>query len=241
MSESVVRGKKARIQPGTLRAALGASRLFVGLPPESLDRMAEAMKLVTLANEQLVRGDTNTLWFVVRGALRMTLITDEAPSPTLIVFGAGSFYNIAAFFGQPSTPTECHAVGQTEVGVLESPALRRLIAADVDLAARAGKLLMDRLTATVSLYNDVISAPVPQRLARRLLTQALTTGGMTGETEVRVSQGMLADMVGISRTRVSEELRLLEEAGVLRLGYRRLYIRDMAKLCELAGPGVTPL
>jgi CRP/FNR family transcriptional regulator, cyclic AMP receptor protein len=230
-------------QPHTsVRAAVGASPHFRGLPAESLDRLAAAMSVVRLSNGQLVRArDTQSLWFVVAGALRLSLADQDDVSPTLAVFGPGSFYNVAAFLGVAGTPTECHAIGATMVGKLGELAIKRLLAVDPALVERAGKLLVDRLTATLSLYNDVISAPLPQRLARRLLTQALTTEKDHGETEVRLSQGMLAQMVGASRTRISEELHLLEKAKVLRLGYRRLFIRDMARLCELAGPGVLPM
>ena len=63
-------------------------------------------------------------------------------------------------------------------------------------------------------------------------------GALTPDTELRISQGMLAEMLGASRTRVSEELARLERAGILRLGYRKIHVRDAARLRDLAGADV---
>jgi len=91
----------------------------------------------------------------------------------------------------------------------------------------------------MSLYADVVSAPLPQRLARRLLAQAGTADPMMRvEVELRLSQSGLAQMLGASRSKVNAELRRLEQEGLLRLGYRRLYLLDVQRLCALAGPGV---
>jgi CRP-like cAMP-binding protein len=71
---------------------------------------------------------------------------------------------------------------------------------------------------------------------------ALALGKRTqAEHEVRVSQAMLAQMLGTSRSQISAELQALEESRVIRRAYRRIYITDFEALCRLAGPNVQPL
>jgi DNA-binding Lrp family transcriptional regulator len=56
-----------------------------------------------------------------------------------------------------------------------------------------------------------------------------------------MSQADLARMLGASRSKLNTELRRLEEANILRLGYRRMYLRDCERLGMIAGTGVPML
>ncbi|MDB5872655.1 MAG: Crp-like helix-turn-helix domain, partial [Ramlibacter sp.] len=61
------------------------------------------------------------------------------------------------------------------------------------------------------------------------------------EFELPVSQTALAQMLAASRSKVNAELRKLERDGIVRLGYRRLFILDFNRMAEVAGPNVLAL
>jgi hypothetical protein len=44
-------------------------------------------------------------------------------------------------------------------------------------------------------------------------------------------------MLGASRSRVNAELRRLESSGAIRLGYRKIVVKDTARLLKAAGSG----
>ena len=53
-----------------------------------------------------------------------------------------------------------------------------------------------------------------------------------------LAQPELAAMVGISEPSLQRALRQLRELGVVSTGYRRIVIRDIAKLERIARPGL---
>lgn len=218
---------------------LASSAFFGTLPAASLDRLAGAMRPTVLGNDEVILADDSRrrLWLVLSGSLRVVL-GGMARATTIGVIGPGGFYNLAALLGRRGPSTEARAVGQTHVAVIDGGALDRLIEEDAELKDHIGAIVVAKLNAVFVLFRDAIDAPLPERIARRLLSMALAAGAVQAETELRLTQGMLAEMLGASRTKVSEELAHLERAGIVRLGYRRIYIRDAGKLRELAGPGV---
>ncbi|HUL97168.1 MAG TPA: Crp/Fnr family transcriptional regulator [Usitatibacter sp.] len=184
-----------------------------------------------------------TLWLVLAGGLRVSWPMPSGDSVTLAVIGEGGYYSVGVFVEGALISTECTAAGDTTLAVFEGDALSRLQASDPALKQYAPRLMLQLVETAVSLFADAVSAPLPQRLARRLMTQALASGRSAShsELEIRVSQADLAAMLGASRSKVNAELRRLEEDGMIRLGYRRLFILDCARLSQRAGPRVRPL
>ncbi|HYC37112.1 MAG TPA: Crp/Fnr family transcriptional regulator [Usitatibacter sp.] len=235
MSEAV-RRNRAAISP---REVLAASAFFRVLPASSRDRLAAAMRTTVLSNDEvlLANDSRRRLWLVLSGSLRVVLGAGERAT-TIGVIGPGGFYNVAALLRRRGPSTEARAVGQTRVAVIEGSVLDRLIDEDAALKEHIGAIVMAKLNAVFILFRDAIDAPLPERIARRLLSMALSAGAIVPDTALRLTQGMLAEMLGASRTRVSEELAHLERAGILRLGYRTIHISEADKLRELAGPDV---
>jgi CRP-like cAMP-binding protein len=93
----------------------------------------------------------------------------------------------------------------------------------------------------MSVIRDFSVAPLEQRIARRLLGQAMGGGiDITGSAaiEVRINQSDLGRMLGASRSRVNAELKRMEGEGLLKIGYRTLTLVDLARLHEIAGSEV---
>ena len=118
-------------------------------------------------------------------------------------------------------------------------ALRSFLDARPMLWRHFAGLTYDRLLQTLLLARDISLAPLPQKLARRLLWQALNAGnGVHGPKPiaVRVSQTDLARMLGSARSRVNEALKQLERSGMLHVGYRTVRLTDVEALRRIAGP-----
>ena len=158
----------------------------------------------------------------------------------LAIIGEGSYYSAGAFTAEDVIPTEAVSVGRTDMARFEVGRIRKAFQGDQTIADFLVQLVARRLMATIGSYRDVVAAPLPERLARRLLSHALAAGHTRDEVELRVTQGDLAEMLGAGRGQVAAELRQLESDGAIRLGYRSVRVRDFQRLCEAAGPGVLP-
>lgn len=234
------------IDAARVRAILAASVYFRDLPPATLDLLARISRIVRFKDAALVQAGRPVdprFFVVVSGALRLS--TPPSPggaSTTLAVTGPGGFYGAGRFLMPALVWGPSHAVGETELAVIEAPEFRGALRNDPALAPHLSAQLVRRFNALISLFGDVVGAPLPQRLARRLTAQVLTLKRVheVVEIEVGLTQTMLAEMLGVSRSQVNAVLRKWHEAGIIRLGYRRLYLLDAVALCKIAGPDVLP-
>ncbi|MFM1988116.1 MAG: hypothetical protein RJA99_1073 [Pseudomonadota bacterium] len=111
------------------------------------------------------------------------------------------------------------------------------IDADPQMRRRVMRLLAGRTRRLHRLLVDTAALPLPVRLARVLLSLRAALGepaGPGGGLRLRVSQEGLAAMLGVPRQRVNAALRTLAEAGVLRMGYLRIELLDLAALRRCA-------
>jgi CRP/FNR family transcriptional regulator, cyclic AMP receptor protein len=229
-----------------VRLVLGRSPHFRALGIDTLDRLARLARIVRYRDGQLVVPAWKLpaeLGVVLSGGLRTTFVSEDGADFVAGMLGEGSFYGANALLGEVQTPAEGHAAGDTEVALFDVRRLRALAAGDRKLGAHFSQLVYTRYMAVLSLLRDAVTAPLARRVARRLLGHALSSGRSVPDAaiELRMSQTDLAAMLGASRTKVNAELRLLEKAGALSLGYRQIVVRDMERLRKLAGPGVMPL
>jgi CRP-like cAMP-binding protein len=222
-----------------IRLSLAASTVFGELPPSTLDALAAAATLQRFDKPGRVdkpgeAGDK--LWYVLEGGLLVYWVSPRGETTLLSAIGPGSFYNTASLV----EGARRSSVAQAERGTLLAPipgtTVRELARRDPDFAQCLSRMLFQRFQATLSFYADTIGAPLPVRLARRLLGQALSVRHQPRvEIELTVSQTALAKILGASRSKLNAELRHLERENVLRLGYGKIYVRDTDRLEKIAG------
>ena len=227
-----------------IRLAFGASSYFHALPAASLDALAAAASLDRCSRGGVLQPAgtlADKFWLVVDGGLLVNWPNARGEHVPVALIGAGSFYSASVFVDGTAPPGECVADRETVLACIPGARLRSLLAQDAALREHLPRMLLQRFFAAVSFYADAVSAPLPDRIARRLLSQALATmhDANASNVELRTSQSDLARIVGASRSKVNAELRRLENAKVLRLGYRRLYVTDCRQLERLAG-GLVP-
>ncbi len=248
--DAALKQEQAAIRPlpgkgGRVREVLSASIYFRELPAASIDLLARIARIERFREGELVQAGTSAqprFFIVLSGALRLsTPASRDGSSTTFAVVGPGGFFGAGRFLIPDLVWGDCYAVGETELGVVPGNAFRDALRRDRILERHVCTQPIRRFNSLMSLFGDVVRAPLAQRLARRLLTQALTrpVAGLR-EIEVHISQTMLAEMLGVSRSRVSAELRDLQQRRIVRLAYRRLFILDSAALRRIAGPDVRP-
>ena len=217
-----------------IRATLAKSPYFGSLSAADLAELAAIGRVKTLHRGEFCRGPC----VVLDGRLRLRSVTAQGEEFIFTDLGRGGLFGLAEIFERDPSPLEAYAVGAVTLGAFPAPALRALLDARPFLWRTLAALLYDHLVNTMLLARDIGVAPLLQRLARRLLWEALAGDAPTGRAPVKVhvSQSDLARMLGTGRSVVNGALRQLERAGALTLGYRSVNLMDLAALRQMAGP-----
>ena len=229
-----------------VRQVLARSAHFRDLPVLTLDHMSHVARVQTLMDGQLLSNHQGKqgLWIVLSGAVHVSVASGSGAVTAIAVLGEGSFLGLNSLFGSCiSQLRECRSVGSTAIAAIAVEALKRMVHHDDAFREHAVKLVVCRFKGALGALADAISAPLSQRLARRLVGQMLAAGELAkGEhPELRLTQELIAQMLGVSRSSVGEELALLEREGIVERRYRALRILDVERLRRIAGPGVTPI
>jgi CRP-like cAMP-binding protein len=227
-----------------VRAALASSIHFRDLARDDLDRLAELGRVRRLRDGESAgrAGERRReIWIVLSGSMRMSSVTTAGREFVYAMLGPGGFYGIGSVLSEVVTTVDAYAAGPTSLIVMDGLALAALLDRRPWLWRHVVKLLHRRLTLAMTVVRDISVAPLEQRIARRLLGQAMSGGSdVSGDLtiELRVTQSDLGRMLGASRSKVNGELKRLEQHGLLRIGYRTITLADCARLRRIAGPDV---
>ncbi len=163
-----------------IRLLLGRSPHSSTLTGDFLDRLARLGRIERCKGGDLVHAawqPVDKLWVVLSGALRVTQFGDDGSARTIALLDEGSYYGAGSLVKEGEVvKSEAHAVGRTQLAVFGIPQLDREFSSDKLMENHRMELLYRRLLVTIDLARDAIAVPLPQRLARRLLSQALAAG-----------------------------------------------------------------
>jgi len=227
-----------------IRAELARSMHFRALAPEDLDRLAELCHLRHLRDGQVAgRADQplNELWIVLHGALRLSTITVTGEEFVYAMLGRGSFYGLAHVIDGVNTIVDARANGPTELAAVDGREFLDLLDRRPRLWRHVVRILTRRLGLAMSVIRDLSVASLEERIARRLLGQALSSGldlGGPQAVELRLTQADLGRMLGASRSKVNAALKHFEREGLVKVGYRTIKLDDLAGLRGIAGSDV---
>ena len=216
--------------------ALAQCRLSA-LPGATLERMtADSALLDAPAGTVLHRvGSTSPfLCAVAGGTLRTSLISEQGRQLTVRYSRPGDLVGLAGVYAGQPPRLSIQAVTHSRLLLLRPETVRKLAAADADLA---GALLVDLAEHTAAYLSALAAATLPslrQDVVRHLLDAA--ESGDNGDSLVaRLSPQQLAEHVGSPRELVGRILRDLKNEGLVSNG-KDAVVLDADRLNELAWP-----
>jgi CRP/FNR family transcriptional regulator, cyclic AMP receptor protein len=229
-----------------LRLTLTRSAHFGSLAPAVLDRLASLAQLHHARNgERLGTPETrdSQLWIVVSGAVRIST-RPKADSREVVyaVLGAGSYFGLANAVRHGPYTYDARAYGATDLAVVDGSRLSAALEQNPRLWRRVSSLMAHRLRVALDFLADGRMLPLPERIARRLLSHAMSSEILEGAQPVlHMTQHDLARMLDSGRSQINSTLRRLEADGLVRRGYRSITLLDVAGLRRLAGRDVHAL
>lgn len=218
-----------------------ASPYFRELPRACIGSLASRGRPRTYAHDSLVHAPgmlRPAFLLVMSGSLRLACPSTHPGRPrTLAVLEKGSFHNVDVALGTAEAHCEAHAFGATEVAAFSRSDLRNAARDHPRLDGHLKRMAVSRMNAVISAFADLTSEPLERRLARRLLSQSMARDR---DPEIHGTRAMLAEMLRAGRTRVTAMLKDWERRGLLRLGYRRLVLRNLTGIREIAQARIQP-
>ena len=154
------------------------------------------------------------LWIILSGAVRVSSQTPGAKEYVYAVLGPGSYFGLGNAVRRATFTADARAFGATDLAVFRSDALVAMLDERPRLWRHVSGLLARRLRLALLVLRDNSVAPLPERIARRLLGHALSSDlrGLK-EIQVRMTQADLALMLGASRSRTNAAIKTLEKRG----------------------------
>lgn len=194
-------------------------------------------------------GDLPREAFLIReGRVRICNHTQTGAEIVLVTFQAGDCFGENSLFDGLPRFNNAYAVGETELLVLSKADFEDLYNTETEIARALILMLCYRLRIVSGLSEDASVLTLKQRLARLLVRLAYSFGdvGSSRSTIVPgVSHEDLSCMLGATRQGVSRALKELEDAGAVRLSYRRILINDLEQFARehnslIGGEAVVP-
>ncbi|MBE9475970.1 MAG: Crp/Fnr family transcriptional regulator [Proteobacteria bacterium] len=179
--------------------------------------------------------DNSDVYFILRGAARITIYTSSGREVTLVSILAGdSFGEFSAIDSEPRSSSVV-ASGECYAGVLTAKKFREFLKAHPDISFELLKILIAHLRQLNKRVIDFNTKSADLRLQESLLWHAEQHchGGDSALIERPPTQSELAAYIFSSREGVAREMGRLRKAGIIARIKRSLHIPSIEKLRKL--------
>ena len=188
-------------------------------PPSFLKDCGSGTKLVIYEEGDTVfsQGDrADSIYYVQDGKIKLSVVSRRGREAVIALLGDHSFFGEGCLAGQPLRMANATALMQSSLVRVDKALAFRLLAEDAPFVEL---LLSYMLTRTMRVEEDLVDQlfnSSEKRLARALLT--LANFGKEGKPQkvvAKVSQEMLAEMIGTTRSRVSFFMNKFRRLGFI--------------------------
>jgi CRP/FNR family transcriptional regulator, cyclic AMP receptor protein len=163
------------------------------------------------------QGDpASTVLYIQEGAVRLSVISAAGKEAVVGMMGPGDFFGEGCLAGQPLRMGSATALVPTRLLIVQKKTMVRMLHEQHELADRfIGYMLSRNIRIEEDLIDQLFNSS-EKRLARALLL--LARYGMAGpprRLRVKVSQEILAEMVGTTRPRVNYFMNKFRKLGFI--------------------------
>jgi CRP/FNR family transcriptional regulator, cyclic AMP receptor protein len=180
-----------------------------------------------LRNETVfAQGDTaKNVMYIQEGGVRLTVVNETGREAVVAILGPGDFCGEGCLGGQPICMATATAIAPTTVLVIEKSEMIRVLHREARFSDR---FIAYMLTRNIRVEEDLIDQlfnSSEKRLARTLLLLArYGAPGDLQKTLPKVSQEMLAEMIGTTRSRVNFFMNKFRKLGFIQYNSSRIHI-----------------
>ncbi len=167
---------------------------------------------------------------VIEGLVKLTGVSPEGKTVTFTGVNAGGWFGEGSLLKDEPRRYDGCAVGHTRVALMPRSTFSWLL----DNSIAFNRFLLHQLNERLGLFISMVGYDrmlrPEARVARCLATLFNPYLYPNSSLSLQLSQEDVAQLAGMSRQRVNQALRELEEAGLLNVEYGRINVRDLAAL-----------
>ena len=163
------------------------------------------------------QGDAaDSIFYVLQGKIKIVVTSKQGKEAVVAVLGEGDFFGEGCLIGQPLRLATAASMTDAAVMRVEKAEMLRLLHAEPDFAEVFTVHLLTRNSRVEADLADHLFNSSEKRLARALLL--LANFGKEGRPEpiiAKITQEMLAEMIGTTRPRVSFFMNKFRKLGFI--------------------------
>jgi CRP-like cAMP-binding protein len=163
------------------------------------------------------QGDpADSVFCITRGRIKIIVTSERGKEAMIAILGEGEFFGDACLIGQPLRPVTAVAMSESTLIRFDKAEMLRVFDAESDFAeAFTFHLLARKSRAEADLADHLLNSS-EKRLARILLLLAnFDKAGKPEPITTKITQEMLAEMVGTTRPRVSYFMNKFRKLGFI--------------------------
>lgn len=203
--------------------------LLAALPRADLDQLLPALAEVELELGHAVYesgAQQKYLYFPTTAVISLLYVTEDGSSTEIALAGREGAIGVALFMGGDSTPNRA---------VVQSAGKSLRIPADVvhEEFSRGGALQWLLLRYTQALFSQMSQTAVCNRhhsLEQQLCRWLLLSLDRLDSSELRMTQQLIADMLGVRREGVTAEATKLQKKGAIKYSRGKITVLDRSEL-----------
>ena len=185
-----------------------------------LDSAGVARKVTEFKKKEAIflQGDpAKNVLYIQKGAVRLSVVNESGKEAVVAVLGPGDFFGEGCLAGQPIRIGSATAIAPTTVLVIEKKEMIRVLHVEHAFSDRFITYMLSRNIRVEEDLVDQLFNSSEKRLARTLLLLA-RYGKEDKPQKVlpKISQEMLAEMVGTTRSRVNFFMNKFRKLGFIK-------------------------
>jgi CRP/FNR family transcriptional regulator, cyclic AMP receptor protein len=193
-----------------------------------LDSAGLGRKVAKFTRKETVfaQGDpANNVMYIQEGGVKLTVVNEPGREAVVAILGPGDFFGEGCMAGQSVCIATATAIAPTTVLVIEKSEMIRVLHEEHEFSDR---FIAHMLTRNIRVEEDLIDQlfnSSEKRLARTLLL--LARYGSPGDLHKalpKVSQEMLAEMIGTTRSRVNFFMNKFRKLGFIQYNNSKIDI-----------------
>jgi CRP-like cAMP-binding protein len=185
-----------------------------------LDSAGVARKVTEFKKKQTVfsQGDpARNVLYIQKGGVRLSVVNETGKEAVVAILGPGDFFGEGCLAGQPIRIGSATAIAATTVLVIEKKEMVRVLHAEHAFSDRFISYMLSRNIRIEEDLVDQLFNSSEKRLARTLLLLAQYGKEEKPQKMVpKVSQELLAEMIGTTRSRVNFFMNKFKKLGFIK-------------------------
>jgi len=185
-----------------------------------LAKAGKGRSIVKCRKDEIVfsQGDpADAVFYVQKGRVKITVVSLQGKEAVIALLGSDEFFGEGCLSGQPRRMATVRALAESSIMRIEKAALARLIRDEPEFSAI---FMAHVLARSLRLEEDLVDQlfnSSEKRLARLLLLLANFGKDQKPEPVIaKISQEMLAEMIGTTRARVSFFMNKFRKLGFIK-------------------------